>query len=286
MNSRLVAAVLLTCALSGIVLGLPGCCDPVSCEDAALEFPFPLVVGNRWEYESVLHISVPLYPLGPRGSRDGITYTSECILEVIRVDSLSPTQGAYVLLETVIQDTSVSERERWYTNEPDGLYLQAYQPGTWVVAPKPNADFGFVRPFLLQGLMELQVLGQGPDVWDPDSLIYEVPPLKVFPYPPQPGYEWMYRPPGDPWHINKRILGTTEIEVPAGRFECYEVQWLSDFHEDGQWDDNLVMFDYVAPEGLVRRSMYHWLWLITENGDTLGMYQAWETSELMRVHLE
>jgi hypothetical protein len=283
-SHRLSIAILSAGALLGTVFLMSGCCDPVGCGGTDRDFPFPLEVGNRWEYDTVLHISDPLYPLGGHGPLDGITFYSDCTLEVSRTDSLSPTEDAYVLLETVIQDTFFSERERWYSNRPDGLFFHAYQPGTSVVAPKPRS--GFARPFSLRGLMELDEAGTGPSIWDPDSLIYEDPPLRAFPYPPQRGYEWMYRPPGDPWHINKRITGTARIRVPAGLFDCYEVQWLMDFHEDGHWDNNIVMFDYVAPEGLIRRSSYHWLWLTDVNGDTLGMYEAWESSELVGLHLE
>jgi hypothetical protein len=117
------------------------------------------------------------------------------------------------------------------------------------------------------------------------SLIYEDPPLRALPYPPIVGYEWMWRPPHDPWHIDKRITGTAHVAVPAGDFDCYVIQWLVDFHEDGQWDDDLVMFDYVAAEGLVRRSFYTWGWAVGEYGDTLGFMQSTEESELTSLEL-
>jgi len=283
-------ATVFSSVLISITLGLCGCCDPVSCDSEGGEFSYPLAVGDRWEYSREVWITFPRCLLGDQGALDEITYYSDCIIEVVRTDSLSPTEDAYVLLETVIQDTLLSERERWYTNEPDGLYFHAYQPGTFAVSPKvrPGAlpASAAVWQLASAGIMELVGTGEHSHVWDPDSLIYEDPPLRTLPYPPERGYEWLYREPGNPWHINKRITGTAEIEVPAGRFDCYEIQWLSDFHADGQWDDDLVMFDYVAKEGLVLRSVYQWVWMVNEYGDTLGLYQMRERAELTSVELE
>lgn len=289
-SSRVGRAIAVSGVLVSIALALCGCCDPVSCDSEDGEFSYPLAVGNRWEYSREVWISFPRSLPRPQGALDEITYYSDCIIEVVRTDSLSPTQDAYVLLETVIQDTLLSERERWYTNELDGLYFHAYQPGTFAVSPKVRpgdaptpAEAWQLAP---AGIMELVGLTGQPHAWDPDSLIYEDPPLRTLPYPPERGYEWLYREPGNPWHINKRITGTAQIEVPAGSFDCYEIQWLSDFHADGQWDDDLVMFDYVSREGLVLRSLYQWIWIVSEYGDTLGLYQMRERAELTRVDLE
>lgn len=277
------------CVAAAVLLPLAGCGD-TECDDGDGEFRYPLEVGNRWEYRHELHLSVtPIAPLGEPARIDTATFLSECSIEVARIDSLSSSVDAYVLHQVVEQDSTTFNSEQWYTNEPDGLYMHAYRPGASFVAPKATrgsavivggVSFADIRdvPGFVEG-------ARSSPAWDPDSLILEDPPLCALPYPPLVGYEWMCRPPGSPWHIDKRIVGTARVAAPAGTFECYVIQWLVDFHEDGQWDDDLVMFDYVASEGLVRRSFYTWGWMTDEHGDTLGFLQSREESELTSLRL-
>lgn len=273
---------------AGLALG--GCCDSTGPDDADRDFPYPLDIGNRWEYRREIWISDPMPPFRRGAALMDTTFESACVVEVVRSDSLSSSVAdARVLHETLTEGTSSYERDLWYANESDGLYFCAYQPGVSAAAPKPMPGVRFVvggRHFdSVWRVAEFLELGRLAGARDPDSLIIEDPPLRAFPYPPQQGYEWMYREPGSPWHINKRITGTAHLAVPGGEFDCHEVRWLVDFHDDGQWDDDIVLFDYIAPEGLVRRSLYTWLWIVTEGGDTLGLYQMREQTDLTRVEL-
>jgi hypothetical protein len=89
-----------------------------------------------------------------------------------------------------------------------------------------------------------------------DSLIYEIPPLQSLKYPMKTESQWTYRHPGQPWQIDKKIVSYEKINVPAGSFDCYKIQWLYDIDQDGVWDTDIVCYDYICDKGLIQRSFF------------------------------
>ena len=81
----------------------------------------------------------------------------------------------------------------------------------------------------------------------------EDPPVVTLQYPLEPGSHWQMRAEGEPFRIDKEVVGRTEVEVPAGRFDCYVVQWT--YPGSPSLDEQVEFYDYIAAEGLVKRSI-------------------------------
>ncbi|TSA25164.1 hypothetical protein D4R71_05760, partial [bacterium] len=88
-----------------------------------------------------------------------------------------------------------------------------------------------------------------------DSILFDQ--VQCLAYPLKKGNEWSYRTEtydGEPWRIDKKILGWTRIEVPAGNFNCWRIQWFNNpFGVGTNWDEDIFMLDYISEEGLIKR---------------------------------
>ncbi len=70
--------------------------------------------------------------------------------------------------------------------------------------------------------------------------------------------------------------------MPAGDFGCFVVRWLEDTDNDGSFNDNLVFYDYIAEEGLIRRSILMAnVLVIDEHGNELGFIDITDEYELV-----
>ena len=165
----------------------------------------------------------------------------------------------------------------------DGLYLVGYD-GAGNIIPAATAvsyryrfsgcEFGSVSELL--GVVE----GTSAAL-SPREIVVENPPKLGLKYPIEIGAEWTFRE-NDPWHIEKQIHDFEIISVPAGDFGCFVVRWLEDTDNDGSFNDNLVFFDYIAEEGLIRRSILMAnVLVIDEHGNELGFIDITDEYELV-----
>ncbi|NIP42944.1 MAG: hypothetical protein GWO41_17650, partial [candidate division Zixibacteria bacterium] len=69
--------------------------------------------------------------------------------------------------------------------------------------------------------------------------------MTVLVYPLDLGMHWPYRDwPQDIFHIEKQIIGWETVQVPAGDFDCFVVEWLYDRDFDDNYRDDIQVLDY------------------------------------------
>jgi len=274
-----------------LLLAAAGCTDSASGPDDERDYTFPLHEGDSWEY--AYRMTFPVFA----GARDAVidTLYAHYWLEVAQRETLADSIGCYRLAETALYDTvNYGEASYYYDNEADGLYSYAYEGlfASLGVAPKPSPgtrmvigglEYSAVRAALARCAGFPAMPGR------PDSLIFEDPPVRCLAYPLTVGREWVYRQPGAPWAINKRVLAVEQVEVPAGTFECYAVRWLIDFWEPhGEWDDDIEWVDYFSDSGLVRRTIMYYDVVVTSPDDPVPIdtLDLWEEAVLTDAQVE
>ena len=241
-----------------ITVILAGCSTSGPSESGGGRFTYPLGTGDRWEYVREFVTPTTFDSLGVVVID---TLYSTCSTEITGIDTLDHWIETSVLHETIVEDSGhVYEHDTYYGNRDDGLYMYAYQPGSSFVSPKPSTRERLIFKGMVFGSARelLRYFERG--IWNAfardDSLFYEDPPVRCLEYPMRVGGRWTYRETGNPWAIDKRVTGVETVSVPAGEFSCYEVEWLIDFDDDGEWDEDIDLVDHVSEEGLIRRWLY------------------------------
>ena len=252
--------------------------------DASGEFRYPLEVGYSWEYEREFWVS-EVGPVASAVMQHVLAETSGVYIRVEGEVVLPDSTVSMAMLETITSGQDVYESAHFYAEAPEGLYLHAYVPGSSAVAPKPVPGVQlWFKGRRVTGPADVArlIAGELPlQECRPESMIYEVPPVLVLPSELDVGDQWTVREAGSPWRVDKRVVGVTRVEVPAGSFVCHVVEWLIDFQVDGEWDEDVEFHDYVSPHGLVRRSLHFDMVATSPEGDTLGFYETTDVSELV-----
>lgn len=250
-------------------------------------FQYPLVIGASWTYagQFILFNFDP----GSLGARSGDTLHRASLVEVAALDTVPSGTEVYRLHEILTEYDEIFESCSYYENRKKGLFYHGTtsQPH---VAPVPFVaghtlalkGKRFASLELLVGYFYRDVrpagLACGIDT------VFHDPPLKSLQFPMRVGSQWTYRPPGNPWLIDKRINSEGPVEVPAGSFQAYEVQWLYDIDEDGSYDEQIDLRDQISYEGLLDRTLLiTGIVMMDESGDTLGTFDImdkWELTEL------
>jgi len=258
------------------------------------EFTYPLAVGDRWEYRYT--------SIGFNYRPDSLryyypwNYTGAATVEIVRPDTLGDTLVTYVFHTSMAINDTVYESDHYMNNTADGFYLYAYNNSNMVAPTKSwlrskgglNIYAGLGVP---GGPVDLDWAfndglsgGPGPG----DSLYYESPPVQSLAYPLDVGRQWTVRehnPSGLPWRIDKKIVDYGPQRVPAGTFDCFTIQWLWDIDNDGNWDTGYEGYDYVAPQGLIKRVIIvHDLFATSYNGPS-GLFDVIETIELTDLNV-
>ncbi len=277
----------LALGLSGLlgVMGLLQSCETnKSPLDSNASFEFPMQLGNRWEYKRTLTAATI--------SSDSLiidtTIVSQIELEVTQLMEMNPP--LYELREILTESGNEYTDYAYYQNLEDGLYYTAYR-GAGFVIPKNAKNgavsingrrFQSVREFI--NTLTKQSTLQG---ISSDTLIYENPPLLSIQYPLEVGAQWTYRTAGNPWRIDKKVVGYAPVTVPAGTFMSFQIQWLIDLNDDGQWDDNIIFYDYISAKGLIKRdiTLKNVAFYTEGNPDPVGFYDSREISVLTDAHL-
>jgi hypothetical protein len=257
MNTRKILSIafLFCCALA-----LASC---TRATDAPPQFTYPLDVGNRWEYN---------YSFAVRDQSTNVVVrnaSARTAVEVIRIESLPNVQNAAVLtdqeisspLNIVIPVTGLS----YFKNEADGLYFYGYRGyGSSAMPSRANDDalpfklafkgrefssFNALRLFVEQSYVPASPAGIA-DTTRP--LFLENPPAKSLSYPTDASTQWVMR--ASLLRIEKKYVGNEQITVPAGIFNCRKVDWFHDRDGGGNFDEDIKIIDYIAPEGLIRRT--------------------------------
>jgi hypothetical protein len=265
-------------------------CEPE--EDQPGEFRYPLKVGNTWDYEREVHIYSYQDSSGTPEYEDTSSYLATMSSQVTGIEMLLDSLEVYAIRTLATEEEDTYHRIDYYEHAMHGLYLHAYaHAGTPAALPKAQTT-GHIQ-FKGRTFRSFRELVHTLEAALPayriqsDSLYYEQPAVKALHYPLEVGVHWTYRFPRQPWRIDKQVLDKAKVQVPAGTFNCYQIQWLYDMDHDNQWDEDITIYDDVGRAGLVRRR-------VTVLGSTgiydyrneSGYLDYFETSELTDVMLE
>ncbi len=257
--------------------------SPVMYFKTGRSFTYPLAVGLRWDYRHELYSYVGEGQLDPYPLITGQT-TMEILGTLTILDTID-------VFDLYIQESIGAESYSghvYINNTEDGLYTYDYTILT-NIAPKPEAvrtemTLAFAgRTFDSPARMFAFARAETMDAYQkrPGPPPYQDWPTKSYAYPLRLGSQWTYRfvtSDGYPWRIDKKVIRREQITVPAGIFDCFVIQWLWDINNDGHWDDGVDGYDYLAPQGLVKREFYVGKVGVTtyENPDRTDYYDFFE----------
>lgn len=256
------------------------------------DFAYPLKVGHTWEYARESS-TFNFRSHATDTIRSDTTTFSNVFMEIVGIDTLRDSISTYVFYEQLTDmENRTSKSWSYYNSQDDGLYFVAYKDPGYVI-PKSMAKkrFYFKERYFseiweITSLVEKEILSTNQRL---DSLYYEDPPLKSLHYPLKTGSQWVYREGQDSWRIEKKVSGKEKVRVPAGEFICYKLQWLFDMNGDGEWEDDIEFFDFVCPQGLIRREI-----LLTDVGwfqgdhpyEPMALVDLKDEFQLLDLHLE
>jgi len=215
----------LVALLAGAIIG---CSD----DDGPGQFRYPLKVGATWNYTRTWYTGPDMDSLGL------------ALLEPVRVSIGAkenlPTVGESFRMDVAHPDDPGVTGAVYYQNTDAGLWQVAYCPAGGVVTPKHGLGTE-VAEIMRQLDLASPLICKGPPTIDSE-------PDKSLPYPLRIGQQWHFRSVEEiPMSIDKRITGWNEVEVPAGKFNAYRVEWI---YSSGV---NASIVDDIASVGLVRR---------------------------------
>lgn len=225
--------------------------SPGSVHPAQASFHYPLEVGRKWHYYGEFYTSDPL---------TRITRSSE--VQVADFIVLPSHTRGYRLHEVMIENNEEYVSDTYFSNEEDGFYHHGYEGGSFASPLKGTLNGVSHEQYRFNGrtfnsLTELlaQLKGNGLTASSKslnEPCFYD-PPLRSIEFPPKVDHQWNFRPAGEPFLIDKRIVGYGPITVIAGTLHAFEIEWLYDIDADGAYDENIRFTDYISGEGLVKR---------------------------------
>lgn len=253
---------------------------PVMYFKTGRDFIYPLAIGLHWDYWHEIYSFTDDGQPNPY-YRDTGRITMEILAPLTIFDTIDVN-------DLYIRESFGAESYSghvYLNNTEDGLYTYDYTILT-NIAPRPVvgptftfAGCTFDSPAQLFAFLRAETIdafqkrpGPPPD-WDA--------PTKSFAYPLRLGHQWTYRfvtSDGYPWRIDKKVIRRAQLTVPAGVFDCFVIQWFWDINNDGEWDAGIDGYDYLAPEGLVKREFYVGKVGVTtyDHPDGTGYYDFYE----------
>jgi len=245
---------------------------------------YPLSVGNIWQYEQEGKY-INIRPDSLIGHLPGTILKNSTIVSIPRRQTLLGTIETYVIREEFFWGGSLElSGEHYYDNQSDGFYLHAYK-GLITILPKNSPlSLGFKNK-AYQGineiLMEFDISWRYPTNSAADSIIMEIPPLMILPYPLEIGQSWIYREEANQLKIVKKVVTSETINISAGQFTVKVVQWFYDLNNNGIWDEDIIILDYYSSIGLVKRSItFKNMELYNQYNQLMGYVDYSEISEL------
>jgi hypothetical protein len=234
----------------------------ISCEYSGLseiEMHYPMHIGNSWDYAR----TVKLVNVTADSIPDELVWAVDTSLASAWLSGkevLNDTLETFVLKISGNYTNRVSEH--YYLEKDDGLYIVAYKNAGAApfILPKKSQRFHIKfkeRIFnnIYEILRELEIKNQPAlSKISDDSLIFEISPVLTLKYPIYITSHWTYR--NSPWRIDKRVQDRVTVSAAGEKFDCYQIKWIYDIDDNGKWDDDLFIYDYVAEQGLIQRDIF------------------------------
>lgn len=214
-----------------------------------MDFIYPLTIGNSWQYEITYTLdfdSLATY----NGLNDTIIFNTGTV-EIIANEVIFDSLEVYNFASIINDNGNIVTGNKYYNNNDDGLFCYGYTNGS-MITPKLNKKFTFIIfdnkkfsnvreifDYIERGTIENEYSKE-------DSIIYD--PVKSLEYPLEEDNHWIYR--TYDLRIDKTIIGLEKIDVPAGEFNCWKIQWT---YPESSFNDHVEFYDFVSQEGLVQR---------------------------------
>jgi len=244
---------------------------------------YPLQVGNRWFYSRTFFVhNVQLNDSTAWTPPD--TVFDVATVEVVGIINLPPDDTLMTndSVRTMIVKTTLMEMGtsfvsyHYYSQNVAALSLHGHSGSPSTIQPRHSIVFrlgeisGRSVEEVLLSLIENCCRASG------DSITRESPPVTVLQFPLIEGRQWTYREPNAPIHIDKRIEDERFGLIGDHLQRYVEICWLYDLNNDGEWDDNVSITDFVSSDGLLHRTFDAKNLILTgpASPDTLGMFDV------------
>lgn len=205
-------------------------------DDDPREFRYPMRVGATWYYT---HTWVQL-------SGDSVeAVVKQPVAVAVGGEESIPPFGMAKRFDITVNGED--QGAQFYQNRPTGMYLVAHCGVPRVVAPKWSIHSS--RMFAWgAALTQLDFSPQGG--CDGQPIVPEEAPPLCLPYPEREGKDWLYREiPDLGVTLRKVIRAWTTVEVAAGDFDAYAIEW---YYPENQ---NIRITDHIGPWGLLHRQI-------------------------------
>ena len=258
----------------------------LSCDDnnPPPAFNYPLAAGNSWEYRRVM--------LATNFRPDSLSIllpdTMYIQVEVqIPVELKDRKKATPIMARSTLYDRELYNI-RFYRQDEKGLYHIAYLAGNFVPGlPKAKGLAFKFKGRLYNNLAQMSdALTTEPHLFKSfsDSVIYNTPPSVALKYPLFIGSKWDLT--AEYFRIEKTILDYTSVNVPAGDFDVYSIQWLYYFDYADKPDEDLTVFEFISEKGLVKRRLRLLnAVLTTRMGEDIGYFDYYENLELVSYNV-
>ena len=252
-----------------LVILLAGCTKSSTGPGSGIDLVtgYPTGVGSTWSYQhtNTMDNFRPSYP--------GATYTPDTSVGIITVTVTksvrlasgsgvagdSSTTFEFQQTEHLMPPISVaSVGYQYFASDSKGLYLHGYRGGGGLSLPRavPDGPQLVINGIHFRSVRELiDAILLPPESPNADSIVRQIPPLLTLQFPLIIGDSWIYRRTGNPWGIEKRVLSDTALAVSGASYHCYVVRWIFDMDNNGVPDQNIWIDDFIAQEGLLRRTI-------------------------------
>ena len=261
----------------------------ISCkkDSDTASFTFPLQTGNYWEYIRIIKFTEP--GSDSLSSFIPLCDTASVTMQITAQRTFADTARTYEFVAVLYNDNSHYQSTTFYHPRKNGLYRYAYKNAGAPVFPKQNQAIS-IR-FRGKAYNSVSSLFRVLECQSPfaktgrDSLIIEIPAPRVYKYPFKTGEQWTFIDKDD-IRIAKQVSGKEKLELDCGTFSCYTVDWFYDFDNDGTWDEDITLTDYVNNKGLIYRKLAVYGIVFTDiHGEELGSKDFYETYTLTAFNL-
>jgi len=247
---------------------------------------YPMKIGNTWNYSRMFG-TFNFRPIDSTASYTPDTVYGTGTVSVVgsatlpatwppSADSIETTVFKTVETESGYPDTIIGHR--YFSADSSGLYLHGYSGGGLYgpTAREGFAQYSFhgITSSSIRGLVDAILLEA--NYLEADTIIREIPPLKTIQYPLTTGDQWTFRAAGSLFRIDKLVGQERYGPVNGMLFRYFEVNWLYDFDNDGAWDENIRVTDFISDKGLVKRTVELKDIIVTGPGgpDPIGLLDA------------
>ena len=242
-------------------------CSTESNSHTDWEFEYPLTIGNNWQYNSIYEIDYD-ENCEALGYQDK-SITGEATVQISSFETILDSLNVFNFETTYIEEDILNHSKEYYNKSNNSFICYAYDNSENFTPKNNNKKIKFkFNDKLYDNIQQIfTILQKGYDVYDKNSIVYD--PSISLQYPFEINNKWISRQSNNPWKVEKEIIGKKRISLPAGEFDCWEIQWT---FPESDWNNDIDFRDYVSKEGLIKRIINYNNIEVTNNNNILIGY--------------